>query len=127
MTHVADIMHKALRYRDGYITTKDLAAAMNVLDRGLRMTDREMRGKDGEPSLIEKCSREIFEETGYFIVTRMSDPAGIRLTNRREELQSAKQQWCSFLWNLKRKVDEYEYYEKHMDSKTFGPLFDGST
>jgi hypothetical protein len=125
MRHVADIMYKALSNRDGYISTKDLAASMNVLDSALNMSDRLMRGRDGEPSLIESCSREIFEATGFFIVTRMSEPAGIRLTNSKEDLQAAKEQWSSFLWHLKRRVDEYEFYEKHLDGKTFGPLFDG--
>lgn len=124
MTHVADIMYKALRYRDGYITTKALALSMNILDKSLNMSDRTLRGHGEDVGLIGQCSREIFKETGYCIITRMNDPAGVRLTNDKSEIESAKNQWASFVWNTKKRLDEYDEYLRTIDSVGLGPLFE---
>jgi len=124
MTHVADIMRRTLQRQTHYISTKDLAEAMNALDPNLKMSDRKLRGIAGKPGILQACSREIFRETGFFIIRRMSDPSGVRLTNDTKELESATQQWRAFLWNLKKgSLDEYRYYRQRTD-RSLGPLFD---
>jgi hypothetical protein len=126
MSHVASIMLKALRYRENYITTKALALLMNDLEPSLKMSDRKLRGHGGKPGLLEACSREIFTDTGFFIVRRMEQPPGVRLTNDKRELESAMAQWSSFIWNLKRgTIDEYGYY-LNASRKGLGPLFDAA-
>ena len=124
MTHVADIMRRVLQHQTHYISTKDLAEAMNLLDPNLKMSDRKLRGINGKPGVLQACSREIFRETGLFIIRRMTDPSGVRLTNDQAELESATQQWRAFLWHLKKgSIDEYRYYRRRTNSK-LGPLFD---
>lgn len=87
----------ALECETDYISSEELARRVGMSARGLR-------GEDGPLAI---AAREIYNETGFIIVRRMKQPAGIRITKDRDEVEEAYRQWLDWFSSFRPQLDFY--------------------
>ena len=95
-------VYNILQRQCEFISTKELAWQLRM------KSDRALRGHGKEIGLLDAASRWIFEKHGKVIVSRMSSPSGVRLSNEPEEIRLAIEQWESFHWHVAERVKHYK-------------------
>ena len=98
--------------REGFVPEIDVAKALGYKDK------RPLRAIGTTVGVLDRASREIFEERGLVLITRMRKPSGIKLSKDPEEIAAAKEQWVKWFWPIKKnKIDFYERCERTLRSR----------
>ena len=109
MKEISYQIYSLLRSETGYVPVKDLACKLG--------TDaRSLRGKDGEPGILETAAQEIYDFCGKVLVTRMNEPSGVKLTGDPEEIEAALAQWSKWYNPIRQRLQFYQKCYNEMTS-----------
>ena len=111
MTDLAQRIYSILSHQEDFISVKNLAALLGTKDRNLR-------GKDGEPGVLRRASKEIFIATGKCIIKRMSKPSGVKLTDDSAEIRGARKQWSEFTHHASEILTDCDFYLRILEQQT---------
>jgi hypothetical protein len=112
MTETTIKVFEYLIDREGFVPAIDLAKALGYKN------ERPLRAIGTTIGVLDRASREIFEDRGLVLITRMREPSGVKLSKDPEEIAAAKEQWVKWFWPIKKnKIDFYERCERTLRSK----------
>ena len=103
MTETSQRIYEYLLDQKDYVPAILIAQMLGFKD------ERGLRAGEDDPGVLVTAGREIWEEKGLCLVTRMRAPSGLKLTKNPEEIRSAVQQWIDWFWPIKaHKIDYLE-------------------
>jgi hypothetical protein len=92
--------------------TKNRWLPMRDLEIALGLKERGLQGIKGKPGLLDVAIDEVFQETGFVIITVTGRSGGIRMTNDIDQIRYAKARLRAHTMNEQKRVDLWERIER---------------